>query len=244
MPQIGLIAGTSEAIAIAAAFNHAQIPYLATVTTPAAAAAVYAQVRVGKLVSVAAFCQEAQIAAIVDASHPFAVQISQLAIAHSQTTGLPYLRFERPAAALLAGTESVADWPSLLALADLGRTLLTTGVNSPVAPSDPRFWLRILPRSRDPALAQGWPRERLILSDPNPPLPLELELLRQFDTIVTKASGRAGGQDRKQLAAQRLGKRCLVIQRPHLNYPQQTDQIGAVLSFCRVQLGLREPPTG
>ncbi len=237
MSQIWLIGGTTEAIAIATALNHGQIPYIATVTSAAAAA--YTQVRVGKLTAVAAFCQQERIAAIVDASHPFAVQISQLAIVHSQTTGLAYLRFERPTAALLAGTEAVADWPRLIARPDLGRTLLTTGLNSPVPPRDPRFWLRILPRSRDLALAQGWPRERLVLSDANPPLPLELDLLRHFDTLVTKASGWAGGQERKQQAAQLLGKRCWVIQRPLIHYPQQTDQLETVLSFCRGQLGLR-----
>ena len=45
--------------------------------------------------SMAQFCRDYSITAIVDASHPFATEVSQNAIAVSKALNLPYLRYER-----------------------------------------------------------------------------------------------------------------------------------------------------
>ena len=55
------------------------------------------------------------------------------------------------------------------------------------------------------------------------------------DTVVTKASGAPGGLPAKLAAAQALGVRLLVIDRPLLVYPRQTQELDAVVDFCYQQ---------
>lgn len=81
------------------------IPCLVTVTTAAAKRA-YPNapgltVRVGTLATdaLADFLQTHAIGAILDASHPFAVEISQGAMAQAAALHLPYWRYERPPSA-------------------------------------------------------------------------------------------------------------------------------------------------
>lgn len=99
--QIWLIGGTQESAALAAAIAVQNLPCLITVTTESARA-LYPNVApdriwVGRLQTNALpnFLQTHSIVAILDASHPFAVEISQQAIAIAAQLNLPYLRFER-----------------------------------------------------------------------------------------------------------------------------------------------------
>ncbi|QQE67094.1 cobalt-precorrin-6A reductase [Leptolyngbya sp. BL0902] len=101
-PRLWLIGGTGEAVILAQRLIQGGIPCLVTVTTAAAKRA-YPEapgltVRVGTLATdaLADFIQAQAIGAILDASHPFAVEISQGAIAQAATLSLPYWRYERP----------------------------------------------------------------------------------------------------------------------------------------------------
>jgi len=105
VPRLWLIGGTGEAIAIASALARREIPCLVTVTTATASRA-YADlpgvtVRVGTLPpdALADFIHTQSIGAILDASHPFAVAISQSAMAQAATLDIPYWRYERPLSA-------------------------------------------------------------------------------------------------------------------------------------------------
>ena len=49
-----------------------------------------------------AYCRDNGITAIVDASHPYAVNVSQNAMAAAKTLGLPYVRYERDLTELTA----------------------------------------------------------------------------------------------------------------------------------------------
>lgn len=84
-PQIWLIGGTSESAQLAIALAEQNIPYIVTVTTTAARN-LYpptSKVWVGKMTpdAIAAFVQAHHIVGILDASHPFATEISRQAIA-------------------------------------------------------------------------------------------------------------------------------------------------------------------
>ena len=88
--RIWLIGGTSESAEIAGAIAAVGFPCTITVTTTTAQF-LYPQtpnlrVQVGRLESsqMPQFCAQEQIVAIVDASHPHAVDISQGAIALAQ----------------------------------------------------------------------------------------------------------------------------------------------------------------
>lgn len=257
--HIWLVGGTSESRAIAEALRDHGFPWIATVVAESARklyVGLPGQVRSGLLTpeTLPSWLSQESIAGIVDASHPFATAISQLAIA----SGLPYLRFERSRAELTARTRVLPQLDAVLNPCYLSgrRVLLTLGVKAlarfapwqrdvpPVVSgkesvpyrSCDRLWARVLPSksSIEVAIAAGFPRDRLIPQK----LPVTYEQERslwqrlQVDTVVSKDSGDAGGLAIKQAVAADLNVRLIVIARPAIAYPQQTNQIAVVLEFC------------
>jgi precorrin-6A/cobalt-precorrin-6A reductase len=238
--MIWLIGGTSESRAVAAALDQAGLPWVVTVVSDRARQ-LYpgrsGRVVVGQLTDVAAFLQTYDICGIVDASHPFATEISQTAIA----TGLPYIRLERPSP---LPTNAIV----LHRLADVlqdgylaqRRVLLTVGVKwlSHFVPwlTKGEFWARILPTaaSRKLAIASGFPESHLIPMQLPVTVNQETELWRShsIDTVITKASGDAGGMAVKATVAAELGVRLIAIDRPAIAYPQYTEKVDDVLAFC------------
>ena len=100
--RLWLIGGTSESIAFARAIASLGLPCTISVTT-AAAEALYPKhprlrVQVGRLDvgKLDQFFRKEQIAAILDASHPYAVEISRMTTRAAAQWQIPYLRFERP----------------------------------------------------------------------------------------------------------------------------------------------------
>ncbi len=117
--RVWLIGGTSESAAIARSLSTLGVPYVVTVTT-AVARQLYletAEVWAGKLSpqSVDAFIRRWQVRCILDASHPFAEEISRLAMALAQRSAnqtggqkIAYLRYERAEAGSSSTTRSTA----------------------------------------------------------------------------------------------------------------------------------------
>jgi precorrin-6A/cobalt-precorrin-6A reductase len=107
---IWLIGGTQESAQIAHELVKLGMHCVVTVTT-ATARNLYPQnfqflrVWVGRLTSetIQPFLTQAKISAVLDASHPFATAITELAIATAQQHQLPYLRYERPPVASTDG---------------------------------------------------------------------------------------------------------------------------------------------
>ncbi len=180
--------------------------------------------------------------AIVDATHPFAVEISQQLIGLAQELSLPYLRYERP------GTPSD---PRAVACIDMhdaarkaaavgGRIFLATGSKDlPVflqgeGAAACEWFVRVTPDpgSLQRALALGVPRARICA--------MQGPFTREFNEalwrgwgitcVVTKESGAAGGLPQKLEAAAALGIPILVVQRPALEYPAVYHDVPGVLS--------------
>lgn len=206
------------------------------------------------------FLHTYRIAAILDASHPFAVEISQLAIAVAAQAQIPYLRFERPPVKeRRAETENPdpmgaipvpeVTFPTFQALLDTNllvgqRALLTVGYR-PLSLFQPwqekaTLFARILPSETalQAAITAGFTPDRLIALRPPVSAPLELALWQHWhiSTVVTKASGTAGGEDVKRQVAADLGIRLITIVRPDLVYPQQTDDPAIAVAFCHQYL--------
>lgn len=243
---IWLIGGTSESRKIANAI--ADLCPLITVTT-SEAIQLYpdnSQVLIGRmdLAAIRVFCLKHSITTIIDASHPFAIEISQNAIAIAQELNISYLRYERP----MIETENQRNYLQLASFAELfqgdylldQRVLLTVGCKAlPLFKSwcdRTILYARVLPKldSLKVALDSGFKSDRIIAL--RPPISLELEqaLLQQWQIslIVTKASGKSGGEDTKQKLAQELGIQLITIARPTVNYPQQTTDLEQVRRFC------------
>ncbi|MBD2088554.1 cobalt-precorrin-6A reductase [Microcoleus sp. FACHB-1515] len=246
--RIWLIGGTQESAQIARACVDQSIPCIVTVTTESARSLYPPMpIRVGKLTpaDLKMFLREHFIFAIVDASHPFAIEISQLAIAIAAELKLPYLRFER---SNVVGEPSL-NFFSFAALLETDlligeRVLLTVGYRSL-----PQFaqwhdravlFARILPsiEALSAAQAAGFTSDRLIALRPPISAELEAALWRQWQIsiVVTKASGTAGGEAVKRQVAAELGVRLVTIDRPSLSYPQQTSNLMEVMRFCQAKL--------
>lgn len=253
--RLWLIGGTSESADLAKAIAAAGLPCTVTVTT-AAARSLYPldpnlHVWVGRLARdrTESFCLERGIVAILDASHPHAVEISRLAIETAAARQLPYLRFERPGVDVpdeASGAIALDSFDTLLAGNYLHqqRVLLTVGYK-PLALF--RHWhdratlfARILPSvaSLEAAIASGFSSARLIALRPPVAAALEKALWQQWDIslVVTKASGAAGGEAIKRQVAAELGIPLIVIARPVVEYPQQTSNLEAALEFCQTHL--------
>ncbi|MBD2043281.1 cobalt-precorrin-6A reductase [Microcoleus sp. FACHB-672] len=268
--RIWLIGGTQESATLANRIAQEQWPCTISVTTEAATAlyppAPVLRVRVGKLdaLQLGQFLQTESICAILDASHPYAVEVSKLAIATACQYQIPYLRYERPRLDLI----SHADNPNC---ADLGlensqiftsldsfdtllrseiltgqRVLLTVGYRTLILfqPWQDKCTLfaRILPSvpALEAALAAGFTPDRLIALRPPVSLDLERSLWQQWQIslVVTKASGVAGGEDVKRIVASELGVPVVVIDRPAIEYPQQTSDVATAVEFCRQHITL------
>lgn len=251
-PRLWLIGGTGESRELAEKLLPQGFSIVVTVTT-AIAANLYLihprlTVRVGRLteLEIPAFLQTENIQAIVDASHPFAVQISQTVTVIAKQQNLPYLRFERP---VLSVTNQIVEVPDLEALLQgdylqQKRVLLTLGANwlphfQPLQ-SQAVLFARILPRleSLQTAIAAGFTPDRLIALRPPISEDLERALWQQWqiELVVTKASGTAGGETRKQQLAQQLGIPLIRIARPQPVNGEITQDLKQVLEFCQTHL--------
>ncbi len=252
-----LIGGTEDSVAIERLLLSSELPLTLIITvTTANALSLYTidprlRVQVGAMTrtAMAQFCQTWSIDAIIDASHPYAVEVSQSAIATAAHLKIPYLRYERPR---LSPVNSLPNSPKITILDSFStllagtylqgqRVLLTTGYKTLhlFQPWHDRATLfaRILPAldSLTGALAAGFGSDRLLAIRPplSPALETALWQQWQISLVVTKASGKAGGEDIKQQVAANLGIPLIVIDRPLVNYPQSTSDLGKVLDFCQ-----------
>ena len=246
---IWIVGGTGESAAIVRAISKVIANYVVTVTTPDARKLYDSKCRVvvGTMdrQSIELFCQKYAIAAIVDASHPFAREISQNAIAISQKLNLPYLRYERATVNTSASTTHFElDSFATLLQGDYLRgqkVLLTVGCK--VLPqfqpwqSRATLFARILPRldSLQKALTSGFRSDRIIAFRPPVDEAMEKALWQQWQIslVVTKASGKSGGEDIKRRVADRLNIPLITIARPTVKYPQQTSEIEKIVQFVR-----------
>jgi precorrin-6A/cobalt-precorrin-6A reductase len=184
---------------------------------------------------------------IIDASHPYAANVSRNAMLACQAKGIFYLRYERPATMLPAYQHLylVSDYTQAAqTAAKLGNIIfLTTGSRmlkafkaEPLLASH-RLIARVLP---DPAvlvecLAMGFkPRDIVALQGPfSHELNVALFKAYAADVIVTKNSGEIGGSDTKFTAAVALTLPLVVIDRPAVQYSAVVASIPEVINFVK-----------
>ncbi|KFF41746.1 MAG: cobalt-precorrin-6A reductase [Candidatus Atelocyanobacterium thalassa] len=246
--KLWLIGGTGDSAKIAKVIAENFFPYLVTVTT-LQAIHLYkddpnVSISIGKLSikDIQNFCRKEKVKGIIDASHPFAENISRYAINIAQSYAIPYMRYERPSLPLDSQVIYLDSFKTLITKEYLAkkRVLLTVGCK--VLPmfnpchQQSLLFARILPRlsSLKIALAAGFREENII--GIRPPINLELEkaICKQWkiDMVVTKASGKQGGEDIKKRLSKELGISLIIIQRPNINYPKSTQQISDIIGFC------------
>lgn len=253
---IWLIGGTSESVQLARDLVTCprSIPCATRVTVTQASACANYPLHPNLQVETIRFSSDLQlkdwvvqhrISGILDASHPFATVISAQAMAIAKALNLPYLRFERAAASAIASpyVQELSHWNSIFDGNFLTgqRVLLTTGVNALPYFSQwhqrCELFARVLPSegSLRAALAAGFLRDHLIAFQPPLSVELECALWRHWNIslVITKASGKQGGEAVKRTVAEQLKIPLLVVKRPTIHYPWKTESSAMALKFCQ-----------
>lgn len=241
------------------------MPFVVTVTT-ASARELYAdtaRVFVGPLSASAmvAFVAQWRVRCILDASHPFAHVVSRQAIALVQNSGqepeLAYLRYERPTVSApdCSASQNLEDNAIYVdSLDDLIKTdilkhqrvLFTVGYRylarfAPLRQTSVLF-ARVLPsvEAMTGAIAAGFLSQDIVALRPPVSPAVEAALWQQWKItcVVAKASGVAGGEATKRAIAADLGVTLILIKRPPLIYPNQTNSMRDAVEFCSKTLRL------
>ena len=192
------------------------------------------------------YLQEHDIRLLVDASHPYAANVSRNAIAVCQALSIPYIRYERDLSKLDYDRITVVHSyeEAAQAAASLGKKIfLTTGsrnldkfVHSPDL-KDCELTARVLPTAEVIGLCESLGLDAGHIVALQGPFSMELnrELFRKYgaEVIITKNSGTIGGTDTKFAAAVELNLPIVLIDRPKLNYPCITHDYAEVLAFAK-----------
>ena len=159
------------------------------------------------------FCREHDIHLMVDAAHPFAVQLHQTIAEVSDALKIPAIRYER----IFPERDASLEWLDSYEQVpyDIKSLLATTGVQSisklkPLETKGVKVYYRILNRESSITLAQkqGARMEQLCYFEDPKDVPVEA------DAILLKESGLSGGFQEKVDAAKAKGMRILVLKRP------------------------------
>ena len=168
------------------------------------------------------------ITAILDASHPYAAIVSETAREAAAETGVSYIRYERPGAALpdyeklhvVSNEAEAAETVGRLGnkiLLTTGSKTLKTFVTSPFL-AGKEIWARVLPTSSVLSECEALgllPKYILALQGPFS-YKMNAAMIHDYeiDVLVTKNSGLIGGSDKKFSAAVDAGIHIVVIEKP------------------------------
>lgn len=174
------------------------------------------------------FCREHDVQLLVDAAHPFAVELHKTVIAVAEELRVPVVRFER----IYPSRDADIVWLNSyddLHLPPSTTLLATTGVQTisrlkHLEAQGVRVVYRILQREQSVALAhqQGADDSQLCFYEDGGDERLLLEQLRP-DAILLKESGLSGGFREKVEAARELGIRIYAVCRPSFRYDHIVD---------------------
>jgi precorrin-3B C17-methyltransferase len=199
--------------------------------------------------------QQSRAVAIIDATHPFATEISNQLTQLSGELNIPYIRYERPAVILPSFARQVTQMQAAARLAiEIGqRIFLATGIKDldtfvTQQGAEQREWfLRITPDtvSLELALKAGIPRSHICAMQGPFPTNFNIALWSAWnvDCVVTKDSGEAGGFGAKAEAADKLGIPLVVVRRPQLSYPVVASDFNLVAKLLEQSLSQRGSTT-
>lgn len=190
----------------------------------------------GGVAGLSAFLREEHVALVIDATHPFAAQMSRNASEACRALRLPLIRLERPAWTALPDDDwmhfgSMQD--AAQALPEDARAFLAVGrkeIGQFTWREDIHCLARMIEAPRQP-LPAGWD---LILKRPPQSSLEETDLLRKHGIthVVTKNSG--GGRSYAKIeAARMLGLPVFMIDRPQLPEAETAVDLTGILKKAR-----------
>ncbi|TLX76999.1 cobalt-precorrin-6A reductase [Labilibacter sediminis] len=174
-----------------------------------------------------ALIDENNISLVIDASHPFAQEVSMNAIKICQESRCCYIRYERKSSQF-KDAKYYSSYAQLIEVLQKtqGRILLTIGskhVHLFKDFSDERIVARVLPVVKSIQLCEkaGLKAHQIIATKGRVEKLTNMALMQEYDIkhLVTKDSGTTGGLPEKISAAQELGVSVHILERPQLDYP-------------------------
>lgn len=189
------------------------------------------------------YMKEQGVDHVIDASHPYAENISRNAISVCQELGVHYLRFERPVVdqvnnrTIICGSleqagELVEEMP--------GKVFVTTGINNiekmlTKISDKNRLKIRVLPQSETINKLENLGLNANHIVAMKGPFSEEMNFLMFQEAgsviLICKDSGTQGGTDHKLMAAARLGMKIILIRRPDLLYPNKFEQVTEIKRY-------------
>ncbi len=192
------------------------------------------------------YIQQHAIDLFVDASHPYAVNVSANAMTACHAQGIPYIRYERRESAVTYKKAYLVQTYEEAAqkAAELGKNVfLTTGSRNlevfaqSSALQDCVLTARVLP---EPDVVAGCiglgflPGQIIAMQGPfSKELNMELYKKYKAEVIITKNSGQVGGTDTKFAAAKELDLPVVLINRPKIPYDHLAQSFAEVLAFTK-----------
>ncbi len=245
MPRrVLILGGTGDAAALSAAAGAA-LPELDIVVSVAGRTSAARGDRVGGFggaAGLAAYLREREIAALVDATHPFATAISANARAACAEAGVPRLQLLRPEWRAQPGDNWIETGDAAAAAAWLPalgrRAFLTVGAGS-LAPFatcfGPWFLVRLVEPPPGPL---ALPAHAVVLGRGPFTVEDEADLMRahDIDVLVTKASG-GRATVAKLLAARARNIPVLMIRRPPPQPGETAEAVAEAVDWIRRVLG-------
>ncbi len=252
--RVLILGGTAEAVGLARAL--AGVAGVATITSLAgrtrSPAAVPGEVRVGGFggpVALIDYLGRQDIGLVVDATHPFAAQISRNAAQACQAAGLPRLLLARPPWTAQAGDNWIPAAnaeAAAAALSGLGsglgpglgqRVFLAIGRQELAAfaeLTELRFLVRLVEKPDEPPPLAAY---RLVLGRGPFAVDREIELLRKhnIEVVVSKNSGGQGAAA-KIAAARELELPVVMIERPPAPASETAKDVEAARAWIETRL--------
>lgn len=172
------------------------------------------------------FCKSNSISLLVDAAHPFAIQLHATVAETSEICDIPVIRFEREYPSATSNEVICNDYNDAvdkLRQYGIKKLLALTGVQTIEKlsgywkDSSHKCFFRILDRkqSYDLAAKNGFPISDLLVYDDGRSVS---QLIEEFspDAVITKESGITGGYEEKQSACRNAGIPLFVVKHPKL----------------------------
>ncbi len=197
----------------------------------------------------AAYLRDNGIRLFVDASHPYAANVSKNAMNACRRLSVPYIRYERQSVPVeYERTFRVKSYEEAAEkAAALGKNVfLTTGSRNVKAFTESPFMkdctitARVLPTAEVIAelTALGLTPKNIVALQGPFSTELNIALYRQYgaEVVVTKNSGSLGGTDTKLEAARALDLPVVFIDRPEIRYDAMAETFDEVLEFVAKHL--------
>lgn len=238
--KVLILGGTTEASALAAALAERSIPalfsYAGRVSTPKPQPLPTRVGGFGGVTGLAAFLTEQRITHLVDATHPFAEQMSRNAVAAASHSGIPLIALTRspwapqagdrctPVADVEAAVQALAGPPQRILLA-IGRQQLAAFAAQP----QHHYLLRLVDAPETPP---PLPRHHIVLDRGPFTLDGDLALLREhgIQRVLCKNAGGTGAIAKLD-AARQLGLPVVMIERPVPPPRREVHSVDAVLAW-------------